>query len=159
MRLLQGNAMKFSFFGKIVLLLQIPGLLLIQTYCPAPLSAKALHNSCSCSAEDAASGACGCAERNCRCKCCAPSKHKSAAVNHPNRRLASVCISAPLCGWPAERVYSSGKIICIFTYPAVAAEVYSAQYAPKIQTEPETLFSKPQVPPPEPVPSFAAALV
>ncbi len=148
---------KYSVPGKSAFYLHLIALLLLQPFPITLLSPsrhyeeKALRHPCGCSVAEAASGACGCAERGC-CTCCAPDpqeKNIPACHQSPKDSSAKHIRLAPCCGEQGVFTNNPSEIKFILSDFKVALVLNLTHFAAHIYQNPEGFSPQPAVPPPE----------
>jgi hypothetical protein len=119
---------------------------------------KASHRPCGCSVADAASGACGCAARQC-CSCCAAPQKKPPPACHRNAKgFSTSFIRVSPCG--DREVFTgnaSGSEFILADSPAAFA-LTSTLFSLHPRQKPENRSLQPSVPPPEIAPLISAPL-
>ena len=155
-----GNDVRIPLLGKTVPLIQIAALILIQMYTSAPFPPSRTngqsrhhetvsHHQCGCPKEKVASHTCCCALS--KRTCCALPAHGTASSSGPKKEGRDTArIYASTCGMSEElEIDSSGKFKFMGASFAFGLPALSVLLAETTQKQPQDLFLKPPVPPPE----------
>lgn len=146
-----------SFLGKALILMQIMGLSLMQSYVPAPSSnlgilnrtkevKRVYYHRCGCPPEKVASHTCCCFTGK---FCCSP--QKPAATSHSRKdRSSQNYLSLSFCGCMDESYdISSGKFEFIGASFILFRGLQVSVFSPATRVNPDKLLFRPPVPPPE----------